>query len=266
MMMRLEQTYKASFYGYCNGDLLFHSSLLGALRVVRDKIRANELRTHVGSSKLSHSQTFLVGRRTNIFQPFPVMSLNDRATNDALIERDGAKGELFQSDAEDYFLFTKGTLPWDQLVNTVIGRPGYDNYLVTKMFKMNKEVSFLDITNAVLVAHQTDASGTKAGHRPSPDHDWNMKLIKREWQKGRTEYSWWIVEQYPSDTFVIQERYAAVDIPWDDRYSQQEWKYIQPHIPPNATCLEFGRAAAHGYWKSVCKELTVVFHDRRLYM
>lgn len=171
MMMRLEQTYKASFYGYCNGDLLFHSSLLGALRVVRDKIRANELRTHVGSSKLSHSQTFLVGRRTNIFQPFPVMSLNDRATNDALIERDGAKGELFQSDAEDYFLFTKGTLPWDQLVNTVIGRPGYDNYLVTKMFKMNKEVSFLDITNAVLVAHQTDASGTKAGHRPSPDHD-----------------------------------------------------------------------------------------------
>ena len=55
MMMRLEQTYKASFYGYCNGDLLFHSSLLGVLRMVRDKIRANELRTHVGSSEIAHA-------------------------------------------------------------------------------------------------------------------------------------------------------------------------------------------------------------------
>lgn len=187
----------------------------------------------------------------------------DRRKNDVLIEEACENGELFQTDAEDFFFFTKGTLLWSRIKNVVIGRPGYDNYLVTQVFKSTTFVSFLDVTNAVIVAHQTDASGTKAGHRPNPDKMWNMKLIKSDWQKGRTEYSWWIMEQFPRDVYRIQERYALRDIPWDDRWSGEEWSIMKQFIPQDGSCLQFARSAVHGVLKEYCKELTVVVYDNR---
>ena len=187
----------------------------------------------------------------------------DRAINDALIEEACRVGELFQTDAEDYFIFTKGTFPWNRIKNVVIGRPGYDNYLVTQIFRSTSFISFLDITNAVIVAHQTDALGTKAGHRPSPDKSWNLDLIKSDWQKGRTEYSWWVVEQFPRDVYRIQERYLRRDIPWDDRWSGEEWNIVRQYIPQGGSCLQFARSALHGVLKQYCKELTVVVYDNR---
>ena len=200
----------------------------------------------------------MVGRRTNIFLPFPSMSRTDRTSNDQLIEAACQKGQLFQTDAEDYFIFTPATFRWSMLKDVVIGRPGYDNYLVTQIFKMSSMVSFLDLTNAVLVAHQTDAGGVKAGHRANPDRMWNMRRIKSDWQKGRTEYSWWMVEQFPRGVFYVHERYAFRDIPWDDRWLAEEWNVLVPHIPREASCLQFARAAVHGMWRQFCKELTVV--------
>ena len=47
MMERLEYGVDAEFYGYCNGDLLFHSSLLQVLRVILQKIHKDELKPQV---------------------------------------------------------------------------------------------------------------------------------------------------------------------------------------------------------------------------
>ena len=67
---------------------------------------------------------------------------------DAFIESLARRGSLFQADAEDFFIFTKGTFNWNELVNMVIGRPGYDNYLVNYVFYHRRTMSFVDVTNA----------------------------------------------------------------------------------------------------------------------
>lgn len=188
------------------------------------------------------------------------MSTTHRSRNDHRIESACRQGQLFQTDAEDYFIFTQATFRWSMIKDVVIGRPGYDNYLVTQIFKKASVISFLDITNAVLVAHQTDAGGVKAGHRANPDKMWNMRLIKSDWQKGRTEYSWWMMEQFPRDVYHVHERYAYKDIPWDDRLLAEEWNVLLPYIPRGGSCLQFARTVSHGMWSQFCKELTIVVY------
>ena len=43
----------------------------------------------------------------------------------------------------------------------------------------------------MLVVHQTDRFGTKAGFRANPDRNWNLELIGENWYMGRTEFSTW---------------------------------------------------------------------------
>ena len=43
MILFLERTVDAAFYGYCNGDLLFEDSLVPLLSAIQDRIRKGEL-------------------------------------------------------------------------------------------------------------------------------------------------------------------------------------------------------------------------------
>ena len=91
---------------------------------------------------------FIVGRRVNYdFGDITAIPLS-LSQQDAFVEALGSRGYLFQTDAEDYFLFTKGTLPWSQLKDVVIGRPGYDNYLVNFFYYHPSQASLIDTTNA----------------------------------------------------------------------------------------------------------------------
>lgn len=70
---------------------------------------------------------------------------------DNYIESLGKNSMLFQTDAEDYFIFTKDTIPWNDIEEIVIGRPGYDNYLVDYMYHHQNEISLIDTTNSSMV-------------------------------------------------------------------------------------------------------------------
>lgn len=198
-----------------------------------------------------------MGRRTNIFAPFPLITSN-RRSNDQAIQQAGKKGTLFQSDAEDYFIFTKSTFDWKTIKPVVIGRPGYDNYLVTQVHHQTDTISFIDITNALVVLHQTDSDGVLAGHRVAKDKMYNMKLIKKDWQKGRTEYSDWILEQFPQDLFSLHKRYFLPDIPYDDNYLKEELDIFKKHIKPTDVCVEFATQIVRGVLSSICAKLYVV--------
>ena len=70
--------------------------------------------------------------------------------------------------------------------DVVIGRPGYDNYLVARAVAERGRVSSVDVTNALVALHQTDDDGVKAGHRARDDHDWNLERIGDDWRDGQT--------------------------------------------------------------------------------
>ncbi len=147
MMEHLESHFDSTFYGYCNGDILFHSSFIPALQTIKEKIRLGVLSSKALASVVPHMQVFVVGRRVNYdegdLSPIP----HSIQGQDQYINQLGSRGYLFQTDAEDYFIFTKGTMPWSALHNVVIGRPGYDNYLVN-FFYYRPSVSLIDTTNA----------------------------------------------------------------------------------------------------------------------
>lgn len=138
MIEYLESHFDSVFYGYCNGDLLFHSDLILALNTLAGKLRDGVLKSRV----------FFVGRRVN-YDHMDIMSIPEGIeAQDSLITHYAEKGYLFQTDAEDYFFFTKNTIPWRFIQDIVIGRPGYDNYLVDYAYHHGTELDLIDTTNA----------------------------------------------------------------------------------------------------------------------
>jgi len=65
--------------------------------------------------------------------------------------------------------------------NLVIGRPGYDNFLVATASLNN--VAVVDATKTVIALHQTDAEGVGSGHRRH-DSRYNRHVLGRYGHRG----------------------------------------------------------------------------------
>ena len=59
-------------------------------------------------------------------------------------------------------------------IQFIIGRRGYDNWLVQHALRNN--VSVIDATKTLVALHQTGTDGNYAGHN-HPDKDYNMKIL-----------------------------------------------------------------------------------------
>ena len=89
-----------------------------------------------------------MGRRVNVDFKVGLELPAALSKQDEFIATLARSGSLFQTDAEDFFIFTKGTFDWKEIVNVVIGRPGYDNYLVNYAYYRRRWISLVDVTNA----------------------------------------------------------------------------------------------------------------------
>jgi len=105
-------------------------------------------------------RTLVIGRRTNVLL----------GNDDSLLYlpenvRETAKqrGERFNTNAEDYFFIARNDFPWDRMIDVIIGRPAYDNYLVAQAIRHN--VTVVDATDTLLAFHQTYRDGNFAGHQ-----------------------------------------------------------------------------------------------------
>jgi len=117
MFAKIFDIYNSSFYGFANGDILFSQNLIHTLKKIEQKLDRIE------------NNVLVIGQRRNY-----VINLNesDAIYNISNIDKLGQKARLFRTDAIDYFFFSSGnSLNWTTLADVVIGRPGYDNYLVS---------------------------------------------------------------------------------------------------------------------------------------
>ena len=103
--------------------------------------------------------TLVIGRRTNVRG-------NDKLQQylpDDMPALARERGNLFWFSAEDYFIMSAQGYPWHRVPrDVVVGRVGYDNYLVYNALRHN--MSVVDATNTVLAVHQTGRDGNLAGH------------------------------------------------------------------------------------------------------
>ena len=93
--------------------------------------------------------------------------------------------DLFQIDAQDYFIFSRDMAAFAKMPPFVIGRRAYDNAIVDWAFH-NTE-TLVDATQTIWAVHQTTEDGNFAGHSPlNADKEHNVKLKGIEHDHGTT--------------------------------------------------------------------------------
>ena len=165
---------KTQFYAYANGDILFDKTLIRTLEGVSKAIKAG-----VVSKKV-----LVVGKRTN-HDITAKEEIKDYESLEQIVMNLHNKGALFQANAEDYFIATEGAIDWHQIPQFVIGRRAYDNWLVDHVYHKDG-VDLIDATATLRAVHQTTAHGNFAGHRATPDSEWNVGLGQGQWDHGQT--------------------------------------------------------------------------------
>jgi len=99
-------------------------------------------------------RTLVTGRRTNVLiGNRSVIYLPNHVTTIAR-----QRGRLFTPRAEDYFFVAFNDFPWHRVADIVIGRVGYDNYLVGLAIQQN--VTVVDATSTILAFHQQTVKET----------------------------------------------------------------------------------------------------------
>lgn len=151
MFLHAQDHYNATYYGYANGDILFTRGLVNTLEAVKPSLP-------------NMKQLLIVGRRTN-FQLKPKQSISTLEE----VAKFGKKGKLFSTNAQDYFISTRNGYPWKTIPDFVVGRVGYDNWLVVTA--LVKRMFTIDTTLTLLALHQTGSDGNFAGHSKKPKGD-----------------------------------------------------------------------------------------------
>ena len=117
-----------------------------------------------------------------------------------------ARGQIFASNAEDYFITTR-VYPWEDIPDLVIGRRAYDNWLVFQARKSKHTV--IDVTNTVLAVHQTTEGGNFEGLTHA-NKDYNFKLLRRLDEKINYDTGWIncaeIYSKYVKETIIFECR------------------------------------------------------------
>ncbi|KAL4237823.1 hypothetical protein ACF0H5_002535 [Mactra antiquata] len=161
MMQSAMNLHKTQWYGYINADILLTSDLISNIVSLSKKY------------DVSKTRILFTGRRTNVNN----FTTIDPTSDKSIRYHANRFGSLYTEDAEDFFITTK-TFPWDKILPVVIGRPGYDNWLVGESrCKLNTTV--IDVTETFLALHQTTLKGGNSEGHFHEGGDYNIKLLKK---------------------------------------------------------------------------------------
>jgi rhamnogalacturonan II specific xylosyltransferase len=163
----------AQTYTYVNGDIMATSNFVETIESV-----------------LPIGDFLMVGKRTNVLWSEEHNAKHANFNFDTQFTR----GALFRPDAQDYFTVTKNAIDWNKIPPFVIGRPGYDNWLVNHIYH-NSKVALIDATKTVSMIHQTDSEGNVANGgdmvKSASDSEYNRRIGKGQWDHGCTYHAEW---------------------------------------------------------------------------
>ena len=176
------------FYGYANGDILFDRNLVTTLEALKHACD-------------QFKQILVTGQRTD-YHFKSDQELHSLSTVSQL----ASKGKLHPSYAQDYFISTHSGFPWESIPDFVVGRVGYDNWLVATA--INRNFSVIDATATVTALHQTGQDGNEAGRnvkRDIADKYINYHLAgKFDYSDGTTTLSNYYTLQPGSQVFILK--------------------------------------------------------------
>ncbi|KAL3860535.1 hypothetical protein ACJMK2_010651 [Sinanodonta woodiana] len=163
------------------------------------------------NNSTSQHHILIVGRRTNVFN----ITMEEGSSWSEVTAVAKKRGELFITDAEDYFI-TSPSYPWNDIPEIVIGRRAYDNWLVVNARKQKHQV--IDATSTILAVHQTTKHGNFEG-MGKKNRDYNHNLLASRYKSLQyglgitvcTEYQTTINAENISITFRNLPKYCEVE-------------------------------------------------------
>ena len=154
-------SFNTSWYGYSNGDILFMNDFIETMIEINEIFNANH-------------RVLVTGQRTNIQN----LTAKIDVTDFTMLKQFGqVHGQLYKTDAEDYFVTSK-SFPWNDTLPVVVGRPAYDNWLVGHA-RCALKSTVVDVTETVMALHQTTTLGGNAEGYKSVNPNVNFDLFKK---------------------------------------------------------------------------------------
>ena len=153
---------RTPFVGYANADILFDRSLISTLRYLGRTL------------DLDRELILITGRRRNVKLSKFDLGPGDNLTRISKMD----KVWPYHGMAQDYFITTRRGLPWRNIPDFVVGRNGYDNWLVAKA--LDWKLTLIDSSKTVLALHQTGKDGYMSGSLtvPKSTRNLNTRLVK----------------------------------------------------------------------------------------
>ena len=177
------------FYGYANGDILFDSNLVTTLEALKREIDR-------------FRRVLVIGQRINYN-----IGNNETILNLESVSRLASEGSLFKGFAQDYLISTRSGYPWHFIPDFVVGRIGYDNWLVATAINLGLPV--IDVTATVTAVHQSGWDGNHSGRNflvSGDDMAINLRMAgKFDYKIGTTMCSHFVTTKNGSSV-VISER------------------------------------------------------------
>ena len=161
MYLEAQRKFHTIFYSYANCDILFDRNLTDTLRFLQTSVHNGHI-----------DKLLLVGRRRNW--------LIEKGLNLTTLSQVGhyvKNSSMFISSAQDYFVSTRGGYPWTCIPDFVVGRVGYDNWLVATA--LANEIPVIDATETVTALHQTGLDGNFASLAGRTELNYNFGLARR---------------------------------------------------------------------------------------
>ncbi|KAL3860680.1 hypothetical protein ACJMK2_010771 [Sinanodonta woodiana] len=168
--------FNSQFYAFANSDILFTDGLINTLKYI------------ILSSNASKIPTLIVGQRTNV----NVTNTKQLSTWQNITVMARTNGELFPAFGEDYFVATP-SFPWKDIKDVIIGRKGYDNYLVA--YSRRNKISVIDATKTILAVHQTTSAGNFESSKHT-DKEHNKQLLHEAMKNIKYESGYTTCAEY----------------------------------------------------------------------
>ncbi|OWF47564.1 uncharacterized protein LOC110454200 [Mizuhopecten yessoensis] len=151
-------------YMYANADILFDRYLIEILSIVEVFLKSNNLHK---------KPVLIVGQRTNI----NILSIDSKGPEawKTILRESYTIYTRFQKNAIDYFI-TNSFFPWSEVPKLVIGRVGYDNWIIA--YARFRGFVTIDASSVISAIHQTNSKGNFEGFQ-NGNWDFNRELIKK---------------------------------------------------------------------------------------
>lgn len=196
----------ATTYTYMNGDLLPRLDFLATLNAVT--LSQQHIWNHTTTTGF-----MIVGRRMDVDWKKHHKTL----VNSSKFRFDKHRGNLHPGDAQDYFVVSRNAIDWTTIPDFVIGRIGYDNWLVDYVYH-KQGVHLVDATKTIHVIHQSDEEGSQSqggGLVKQNDEDfwWNHAIASpeifenKQWaDHGLIDEAVWFSTYSGDGSVVIRQR------------------------------------------------------------